>query len=136
MAEKTLIVTEEEELDYRLSRLQTACVGYLAKAVPYQLQTLPFDVGNLALGFDDYQLTLTHYRCDHKGTYFEYVYAPVRTPTLEHKTVISPDSGEAVAIVVWREVLWVPVEARIGFQSSEEPARPVSQEDIEEYAAR
>jgi hypothetical protein len=111
-------------------------VEYLSEAVPYRLETLRFDVSNLNLAFDGYQITRTHYRCDHEGTYFEYVYVPLHALTLAHKLVISPDSGEAVAIMVWRDVLWVPVEARIGFQSSEEPARAVSQEDIENYAAR
>ena len=50
--------------------------------------------------------------------------------------MVSPDYGEPVALVVWRGVLWVPVEARIGFLSSDdEPDRPVTHEDRQNYAA-
>jgi hypothetical protein len=121
---------------YGVSRLQAAWIDSLAEAVPYRLETLPYDVSNLNVAFDGEQLTLTHFRCDHEGTYFVSVYAPRRALTLEHKPVISADHGAPLALVAWRGVLWVPVEARIGFQSSDDTARPVSQEDIDNYAAR
>ena len=53
---------------YGVSMLQDACLTYLAAAVPYRLETLPYDVTDTHLTFDGYQLTLTHQRYDEGRT--------------------------------------------------------------------
>ena len=55
--------TDPTRVLYGVSMLQDACLTYLAAAVPYRLETLPYDVTDTHLTFDGYQLLAVARTC-------------------------------------------------------------------------
>jgi hypothetical protein len=108
-----VIRTYEERVQQQhdaLDCLTGACVSHIEDALPYRVLMLPADLASTCLFFTGRILVwTTHTHND--GTYYTFRYGPLQTLQVDVTTFPRDEFGDALPLICWRGVLWVPTYA-------------------------